>query len=96
MRLDESLSKGFAEVAVLFIRGYQLILSPWLGRQCRFYPTCSEYSIQALREWGLFRGVWFSTKRILRCQPWTKSFGEDPVPKKNGSRRTQETSTKKP
>ncbi|MDR9388296.1 MAG: membrane protein insertion efficiency factor YidD [Balneolaceae bacterium] len=79
------ISKGFAEVAVVLIRGYQYILSPWLGRQCRFYPTCSEYSIQALREWGLFRGSWLSGRRILRCQPWTTSFGEDPVPKRETS-----------
>ena len=96
MRLDESLSKGFAEVAVFFIRGYQLILSPWLGKQCRFYPTCSEYSIQALREWGVFRGLWLSARRILRCQPWTKSFGEDPVPKRSGHGGSHESTTKKP
>ena len=80
------ISKGFAEVAVVLIRGYQLILSPWLGRQCRFYPTCSEYSIQALREWGVIRGSWLAGRRILRCQPWTKTFGEDPVPKRKSSR----------
>ncbi len=79
------MSKGLAEVAVVLIRGYQWILSPWLGRQCRFHPTCSEYSIQALREWGVMRGSWLAIKRILRCQPWTKSFGEDPVPKRKRS-----------
>ncbi len=85
MRFMDFISKGLAEVAVVLIRGYQLILSPWLGRQCRFHPTCSEYSTQALREWGVIRGSWLALRRILRCQPWTKSFGEDPVPKRKRS-----------
>lgn len=64
---------------ILFIRLYQLTLARFLGGQCRFHPTCSEYAIAALREWGLLRGLWLTSKRLARCNPFVKG-GYDPVP----------------
>ena len=61
------------------IRLYQLTLSPYMGRQCRYTPTCSNYALEALRKHGLLRGGWLAFKRILRCAPWGGS-GYDPVP----------------
>lgn len=59
---------------------YQRGLSPWLGRQCRFHPTCSSYAEQALQSHGLLRGLRLGTWRLLRCQPFATG-GFDPVPK---------------
>ena len=61
------------------IRLYQLVLSPLLGPNCRFYPTCSSYALQALEEHGAARGSWLSLKRLGRCHPW-HTGGLDPVP----------------
>lgn len=65
-----------------FIRGYQLILSPWIGNQCRFYPTCSEYGREAIEVHGAFAGTWLTLKRISRCHPLCKG-GFDPVPERD-------------
>ncbi|MBV69191.1 MAG: membrane protein insertion efficiency factor YidD [Pelagibacterales bacterium] len=53
-----------------FIRLYQLIISPYLGNNCRFYPTCSNYAIEAIEKKGLIVGIVMAVKRILRCNPW--------------------------
>ncbi len=53
-----------------FIRSYQLIISPYLGNNCRFYPTCSNYAIEAIEKKGLIVGIVMAVKRILRCNPW--------------------------
>ena len=66
---------------ILLVRFYQLAISPWLGSNCRYQPTCSSYMIEALKEHGLLKGLWLGTKRIGRCHPWG-GFGEDPVPPK--------------
>tara|TARA_Y100000996_G_scaffold386677_1_gene344891 strand:+ start:621 stop:821 length:201 start_codon:yes stop_codon:yes gene_type:complete len=64
------------------IRAYQLLLSPILGENCRHVPTCSQYSVQAIKEWGSLKGLWISLKRIFRCNPWgTKGY--DPIPNKD-------------
>lgn len=60
---------------------YRITLSPWLGANCRYSPTCSEYALEALREYGAFRGCWLAARRIGRCHPWGGS-GYDPVPEK--------------
>ncbi|TYB35642.1 MAG: membrane protein insertion efficiency factor YidD [Flexistipes sinusarabici] len=57
---------------------YQLLLSPFLGRNCRFYPTCSAYAKEAIVKKGIFKGVFLSLWRILRCHPYSKG-GFDPV-----------------
>ena len=67
---------------ILLVRFYQLAISPWLGNNCRYQPTCSSYMIEALKEHGLIKGLWLGTKRIGRCHPWGSS-GYDPVPKNN-------------
>ncbi|HEX7237554.1 MAG TPA: membrane protein insertion efficiency factor YidD [Gammaproteobacteria bacterium] len=61
------------------IRLYQLTLSPWLGRHCRYDPTCSKYAAEAIERFGARRGVWLAAKRLGRCHPWGRS-GYDPVP----------------
>ena len=66
---------------ILMIRLYQLFISPLLGQNCRYLPTCSEYSVKSLKEDGLFRGSILSIKRISKCHPWG-SHGFDPVPRK--------------
>lgn len=64
------------------IRLYQIFLSPLLGgSKCRFQPTCSHYAIEAIEEWGVFKGTYLAIRRILKCHPWGP-FGADPVPKR--------------
>jgi len=69
----------FSRGLVALVRGYQYLLSPWWGRQCRFNPTCSEYAIEALERHGAARGAWLALRRVLRCHPWGGG-GFDPVP----------------
>jgi putative membrane protein insertion efficiency factor len=64
---------------VWLLRGYQLLLSPMLGQKCRFYPTCSNYAIEALRTHGAARGSWLAARRVCRCHPWNEG-GVDLVP----------------
>ncbi|MBN2373214.1 membrane protein insertion efficiency factor YidD [bacterium] len=64
---------------VFIIIAYQKIVSPFLGRHCRFIPACSSYSIQALKKHGLLKGSKLSIMRICRCHPWNQG-GFDPVP----------------
>lgn len=66
---------------VVLIRFYQMAISPFLGNNCRFHPTCSHYMLEALKTHGLLKGLYLGSKRILRCHPWGGS-GYDPVPKK--------------
>jgi putative membrane protein insertion efficiency factor len=66
--------------AMLFlVRGYRLLLKPWLGNACRFEPTCSAYALVALQRHGALKGGLLSGGRLLRCQPWCDG-GHDPVP----------------
>ncbi len=67
------------QVATLLIRLYQLTISPLLGPRCRFYPSCSQYAIEAVNRFGFLRGGWLALKRIGRCHPWHPG-GLDPVP----------------
>ncbi|MEJ8606659.1 membrane protein insertion efficiency factor YidD [Riemerella anatipestifer] len=66
---------------VILIKFYQNAISPWLGNNCRYQPTCSHYMLQALTKHGLLSGFWLSIKRIGRCHPWGGS-GYDPVSEK--------------
>jgi uncharacterized protein len=61
------------------IRVYQIALSPYFGNQCRFYPTCSEYAMLAVRKHGALKGTWLAIRRIGRCHPYHPG-GHDPVP----------------
>jgi putative membrane protein insertion efficiency factor len=64
---------------MLLVRGYRLLLKPWLGSACRFEPTCSAYTLQALQQHGAVRGTALGAWRLLRCHPWCDG-GCDPVP----------------
>ena len=66
---------------ILLVKGYRLIFSPYVGRSCRFAPTCSEYALDALNEYGALKGSWLALRRIGRCHPW-HAGGYDPVPTK--------------
>jgi len=68
-----------AFAVILLLKGYQLMISPWLGRNCRFYPTCSSYAVESLRTFGLMRGGALALLRIAKCAPWHPG-GYDPVP----------------
>ena len=61
------------------VKGYRLLISPWLGSNCRFEPSCSAYSLQALSQHGAAAGSYLTLRRVLRCQPWCEG-GHDPVP----------------
>ncbi|MGB5834645.1 MAG: membrane protein insertion efficiency factor YidD [Thiohalocapsa sp.] len=71
-------------LAQLFIRAYQLLLSPFLGSQCRFYPSCSQYAIDAIGRFGVLRGGFMALRRLSRCHPWHPG-GIDPVPESRNS-----------
>ena len=68
-------------ILIAIIRFYQLAISPLLGSNCRFYPTCSHYAREALEKHGALRGSWLALKRIGRCNPW-HAGGVDPVPER--------------
>lgn len=67
------------KIALALIKGYKIFISPLLGRNCRFYPTCSEYTHEAIHKHGLFKGIFLGTKRLLKCHPF-HAGGVDPVP----------------
>ncbi|QIL45385.1 membrane protein insertion efficiency factor YidD [Acidovorax sp. HDW3] len=64
---------------ITLVRGYRLLLSPWLGSACRFEPTCSQYALQALEQHGAGAGSYLTAARLARCHPWCAG-GLDPVP----------------
>lgn len=68
-----------ARLASLPVHAYRLLISPWLGPNCRFQPTCSTYALEALETHGAFKGAWLALLRIIRCHPLGGS-GYDPVP----------------
>jgi hypothetical protein len=68
-------------IFILPIRLYQYMISPLLPPSCRYTPTCSQYAVEAIQEWGIFKGTWLAIKRVSRCHPWG-GHGYDPVPKK--------------
>ena len=74
----------FTKILIKLIKGYKYLISPLLGQSCRYLPTCSEYSIEALKEFGLIKGSFMGLKRILSCHPVKLlggSSGFDPVKK---------------
>jgi putative membrane protein insertion efficiency factor len=68
-----------ARLLIWFIKLYQYLLSPYLGQQCRFNPTCSQYAIDAINRHGAISGTIYAVRRLLRCHPW-HAGGHDPVP----------------
>ena len=75
------INKIILHILIFFVKIYQVFLSPIIGQNCRYLPTCSEYTIQCLKEHGMFKGLILSLKRISKCHPWG-SHGYDPVPSK--------------
>ncbi len=69
-------------VALLALRFYKAYLSILFAGSCRFEPTCSRYAYEAIERFGVARGVWLGLKRLLRCHPFSRKFGYDPVPEK--------------
>lgn len=67
------------QLLIGLVKGYRLLLSPWLGSGCRFEPTCSVYALQALQQHGAMMGSYLTVSRIGRCHPWCQG-GCDPVP----------------
>jgi putative membrane protein insertion efficiency factor len=70
---------GVGKFLIWIIRQYQRFLSPLLGQNCRFHPTCSQYAVEAIGKYGALVGTWYATRRILRCHPFCAG-GYDPVP----------------
>lgn len=68
-------------ILVFLIRVYQYTISPLLGQNCRYTPTCSAYAVESIQVWGPLKGTWMAAKRISSCHPWG-GHGYDPVPKK--------------
>ncbi|WP_374495992.1 membrane protein insertion efficiency factor YidD [Zoogloea sp.] len=66
-------------VMLALVRGYRYAISPMLGRNCRFVPSCSEYALEALERHGALRGSWLAARRVCRCHPFSGG-GYDPVP----------------
>jgi len=68
----------FEKILLALINFYQKVISPWTPKSCRFQPTCSTYSKQAIKKYGFFKGSWIGLKRILRCHPFNPG-GYDPL-----------------
>lgn len=73
------LARGVAWLLIFLVRGYQVVLSPLLPPACRYYPSCSQYAVEALEKHGALRGGWLAARRIARCHPF-RPGGYDPVP----------------
>jgi putative membrane protein insertion efficiency factor len=78
LAIRQAWSHGAAAAVIMILRFYQLAVSPWLGRNCRFEPSCSEYTREAVARYGAAGGLWRGSKRVLRCHPFHPG-GFDPV-----------------
>ena len=81
-----------ARALIALIEIYRHMISPLRLPSCRFMPTCSQYAVDALREYGLLRGTWLAALRLARCGPWHRG-GWDPIPERVGHRHEPEVST---
>ncbi len=75
---EARMSQGPRLVVTFPIRIYQRLISPMVGQRCRYYPSCSEYAVQAIQRFGILRGLVLAGWRLLRCNPWSRG-GFDPV-----------------
>lgn len=73
------MERFFTRLALAGVRGYQIFLGPFFGGSCKFQPSCSQYTYEAIQRFGARRGVWLGLKRFLRCRPFSAG-GCDPVP----------------
>jgi putative membrane protein insertion efficiency factor len=64
------LSRILSRILILLVKAYQGLISPWLGNNCRFHPTCSHYCIQSIQKYGPLKGLWKTLVRVLKCHPW--------------------------
>jgi len=87
------LKKIINTIFIIPVKIYQWTISPLLGSNCRHSPTCSEYTILSIKEWGGFRGIWLGIKRMSRCHPWGRT-GYDPVPMKEDNFKSDNINTK--
>lgn len=78
--MAKALQKSVSWLLFGVIRAYQLLISPFLGHHCRYFPSCSQYMVDAIKQRGIFKGIFLGIKRILRCHPW-HAGGVDPVPR---------------
>ena len=79
--------KIIANILIGIIKTYKMLISPYLAPSCRYMPTCSEYAIESLKTYGLIKGFFKATKRILSCHPFSKRDGFDPVVKELKAKR---------
>jgi uncharacterized protein len=75
------IAKIVSKFLIALVRVYQYGISPYFPDACRYQPTCSQYMIDSIKEWGVFKGTWLGLKRLSRCHPWG-GHGWDPVKKK--------------
>jgi len=75
------INRTFVYLLIISVKIYQLFISPIIGQNCRYLPTCSEYTVECLKQFGVVKGLSLSFKRISKCHPWG-SHGYDPVPNK--------------
>lgn len=85
MSLPAALVRLPQTLLIGLVKGYRLLLSPWLGSACRFEPTCSAYSLEALQQHGAAVGSYLTLRRLARCHPWCEG-GHDPVPPATAAR----------
>ncbi|MFN3783161.1 MAG: membrane protein insertion efficiency factor YidD [Spirosomataceae bacterium] len=77
----KQISKAIGFVLILFVRLYQVAISPYFPNACRHSPTCSQYMIESIQEWGFLKGTWLGLVRLSKCHPWG-THGFDPVKKR--------------
>ncbi len=78
-KIVDLIKKGLVFILIIPVKLYQWTISPLIGPSCRYTPTCSAYTIEALKKHGPIKGLWLSIKRIVSCNPWG-GHGHDPVP----------------
>ena len=78
MKMKQGIAGILKFLLISLIHFYQIFISPLLGNNCRYYPTCSQYAIEAIEKKGVIKGSWMAVKRICRCHPWHDG-GYDPV-----------------
>lgn len=78
----EKINIGMQKMIFFLIKTYQYLIRPYLKPSCRFYPSCSDYSMMAFKEFGLINGFFYTISRLIRCQPWSLG-GYDPIISKN-------------
>lgn len=73
----ESILSQIRKLIIWIIRAYQILISPLLGSNCRFYPTCSQYGIDSIKQFGIIKGIWLILKRILKCNSFIQNKNID-------------------